>query len=325
MSRRSLAALIAGAAAAMAYYFLVARPPGFNAYLIFYLGTPAIALAFLAAGIAAWLRWPSSRLGLLFSIAGYLYLLPALNYLNDAPAFTLREPGHSLLRRRPGSPGPGLAHREAPLPVRARGGRGRIRHRGRLQRAQHDVLGSRLQRLLRRVPGQPAARPRVPAGLGCRQRDHRRGQRRAHRHPGDPDHPALAVGARLVAAGHGAAGVDRPGDRRGVPGQQRHRAVPPAADGQPDRQRVGPAGGPARPGAVRDQHGARPDGTRRARHRDRRPGTGRATGPAQGHAGPGAGRFDPAARVPGRGTASPIPRAWRWTRRSRIRGGRWSR
>jgi hypothetical protein len=89
MSRRSLAALIAGAAAAMAYYFLVARPPGFNAYLIFYLGTPAIALAFLAAGIAAWLRWPSSRLGLLFSIAGYLYLLPALNYLNDAPAFTL--------------------------------------------------------------------------------------------------------------------------------------------------------------------------------------------------------------------------------------------
>jgi len=89
MSRRSLAGLIAGAAAAMAYYFLVARPPGFNAYLIFYLGTPAIALAFLAAGIAAWLRWPSSRLGLLFSIAGYLYLLPALNYLNDAPAFTL--------------------------------------------------------------------------------------------------------------------------------------------------------------------------------------------------------------------------------------------
>ena len=88
MSRRARAGLIAGAAAAMAYYFLVARPPGFNAYLIFYLGTPAIALAFLAAGIAAWLRWPSSRLGLLFSIAGYLYLLPALNYLNNAPAFT---------------------------------------------------------------------------------------------------------------------------------------------------------------------------------------------------------------------------------------------
>jgi hypothetical protein len=152
MSRRSLAALIAGAAAAMAYYFLVARPPGFNAYLIFYLGTPAIALAFLAAGIAAWLRWPSSRLGLLFSIAGYLYLLPALNYLNDAPAFTL---GNLAV---PFS-GAALAHlglawpTGKPLPVRARGGHRRIRHRGRLQRAQHDVLGSRLQWLLRRVPG----------------------------------------------------------------------------------------------------------------------------------------------------------------------------
>ena len=89
MSRRSLAALIAGAAAAMAYYFLVARPPGFNAYLIFYLGTPAIALAFLAAGIAAWLRWPSSRLGLLFSIVGYLTLLPALDYLDDSAGFTI--------------------------------------------------------------------------------------------------------------------------------------------------------------------------------------------------------------------------------------------
>jgi hypothetical protein len=67
VSRRSRAGLIAGGAAAMACYFLVARPPGPNAYLIFYLGTPAIALAFLAAGIAAWIRWPSSRLGLLLA------------------------------------------------------------------------------------------------------------------------------------------------------------------------------------------------------------------------------------------------------------------
>ncbi len=49
MNRRGLAGLVAGAAVAMACYFLVARPPGFNAYLIFYLGTPAIALSFLAA------------------------------------------------------------------------------------------------------------------------------------------------------------------------------------------------------------------------------------------------------------------------------------
>ena len=89
MSRRLLAGLIAGAAAGMAYYFLVARPPGLNSYLIFYLGPPAIALSFLAAGIAAWLRWPSSPLGLLFTIVGYLTLLPALDYLNNPVAFTL--------------------------------------------------------------------------------------------------------------------------------------------------------------------------------------------------------------------------------------------
>ena len=89
MSRRSLAALIAGAAAAMACYFLVARPPGPNAYLIFYLGTPAVALAFLAAGLAAWLRWPGSRLGLLFSLVGYFTVLPALDYLDNSAGFTI--------------------------------------------------------------------------------------------------------------------------------------------------------------------------------------------------------------------------------------------
>jgi signal transduction histidine kinase len=86
---RRRAWLLAGAAAAaMGYYFAVARAPGPNGYLIFYLGTPAVALAFLAAGVAAWLRWPSSRLGLLFSLVGYLDLLPALNYLDNSPSFT---------------------------------------------------------------------------------------------------------------------------------------------------------------------------------------------------------------------------------------------
>jgi signal transduction histidine kinase len=89
MSRRSLTGLIAAAVAATAGYFLVARPPGISSYLVFYLGTPAVAAAFLAAGIAAWLRWPSSRLGLLFSLVGYLTLLPALDYLNDAAGFTI--------------------------------------------------------------------------------------------------------------------------------------------------------------------------------------------------------------------------------------------
>jgi hypothetical protein len=61
VSRRALAWLIAGAVAATACYFLVARPPGNASYLIFYLGTPAVAVAFLAAGLAVWLRWPGCR------------------------------------------------------------------------------------------------------------------------------------------------------------------------------------------------------------------------------------------------------------------------
>ena len=96
MSRRALAWLIAGAVAATACYFLVARPPGPNAYLIFYLGTPAVAVAFLAAGLAAWLRWPGSRLGLLFSLVGYFTLLPALDYLDNPAGFTIGNAAVSL-------------------------------------------------------------------------------------------------------------------------------------------------------------------------------------------------------------------------------------
>ena len=35
-----------------------------------------VGLSFMVAGIAAWQRWPASRLGLLFTIVGYLYLVP---------------------------------------------------------------------------------------------------------------------------------------------------------------------------------------------------------------------------------------------------------
>ena len=96
MSRRALAWLIAGAAAATACYFLVARPPGNASYLVFYLGTPAVGVAFLAAGLAAWLRWPSSRLGLLFSLVGYFTLLPALDYLDNSAGFTIGNAAVSL-------------------------------------------------------------------------------------------------------------------------------------------------------------------------------------------------------------------------------------
>ena len=46
-------------------------------------------MAFLAASLAAWLRWPGSRLGLLFSLVGYFTLLPALDYLDDSAGFTI--------------------------------------------------------------------------------------------------------------------------------------------------------------------------------------------------------------------------------------------
>ncbi len=49
-----------------------------------------IGLSFLVAGIAAYARWPASRLGLLFTVAGYLYLLPyILVNLANPVAFTL--------------------------------------------------------------------------------------------------------------------------------------------------------------------------------------------------------------------------------------------
>ena len=49
-----------------------------------------IGLSFLVAGIAAWQRWPTSRLGLLFTIVGYLYLVPyILVNLANPVAFTI--------------------------------------------------------------------------------------------------------------------------------------------------------------------------------------------------------------------------------------------
>jgi len=89
MSRRLRAALIAGAAAAMICFVWSGRPwPA--PYLPFFISTAVIGLSFLVAGIAAWSRWPASRLGLLFTIVGYAYLLPAtLRNLPNPLAFTI--------------------------------------------------------------------------------------------------------------------------------------------------------------------------------------------------------------------------------------------
>jgi signal transduction histidine kinase len=89
VSRRLLAVLIAGAIAAAGSLAWSGWPPS-SGYLPILICYEVIGLSFLAAGIAAWARWPASRLGLLFSIAGYLYLLPYLlvNLANPV-AFTI--------------------------------------------------------------------------------------------------------------------------------------------------------------------------------------------------------------------------------------------
>jgi signal transduction histidine kinase len=89
VSRWRLAALIAGAAGAAGGLAWASWPPhsGYGPFLICY---EVIGLSFLVAGIAAWLRWPGRRLGLLFGVAGYLYLLPyLLTNLANPVAFTI--------------------------------------------------------------------------------------------------------------------------------------------------------------------------------------------------------------------------------------------
>jgi signal transduction histidine kinase len=88
MSRR-LAVLTAGAIAAAGSLAWSGWPPHSD-YLPILICYEVIGLSFLVAGIAAWARWPASRLGLLFTIAGYLYLVPyILVNLANPVAFTI--------------------------------------------------------------------------------------------------------------------------------------------------------------------------------------------------------------------------------------------
>jgi signal transduction histidine kinase len=89
VSRRSLAALAAAAILAVtaqiaAMYADRPFPP-----LIVTVISAAIGASFLLAGLAAWRRWPASRLGLLFTITGYAWLLPSLSDLPYALPFTI--------------------------------------------------------------------------------------------------------------------------------------------------------------------------------------------------------------------------------------------
>jgi signal transduction histidine kinase len=89
MSRRLRAILIAGAVAMVAYEIVVSYVPGPPPELIFVITNAAVGLSFLVAGIAAWQRWPASRLGLLFTIVGYAWLLPQVGQLHYALPFTI--------------------------------------------------------------------------------------------------------------------------------------------------------------------------------------------------------------------------------------------
>lgn len=75
MNRWLRAALIAGATAAVGLFVWSSWLPN-SRYVPVEISFAVVALSFMVAGIAAWQRWPSSRLGLLFTIVGYLYLVP---------------------------------------------------------------------------------------------------------------------------------------------------------------------------------------------------------------------------------------------------------
>ena len=88
MNRALRAAVIAGAITAAGCLAWAAWPPT-SQFAPILASMLVIGLSFMMAGIAAWQRWPSSRLGLLFTIVGYLYLVPyALVNLANPAAFT---------------------------------------------------------------------------------------------------------------------------------------------------------------------------------------------------------------------------------------------
>jgi signal transduction histidine kinase len=89
VTRRVPAALIAGTAAAVVFKIVVTYVPRPTPPLAWIITSSAVGLSFLAAGIAARHRRPDSRLGLLFSIVGYAWLLPNVGYLPYALTFTL--------------------------------------------------------------------------------------------------------------------------------------------------------------------------------------------------------------------------------------------
>jgi signal transduction histidine kinase len=96
MSRWLRAALIGGAIAAVGCFVWSSWPPN-SQYAPIETSFAIVALSFMVAGIAAWQRWPASRLGLLFTIVGYLYLVPyILVNLANPVAWTIGNPAEGI-------------------------------------------------------------------------------------------------------------------------------------------------------------------------------------------------------------------------------------
>jgi signal transduction histidine kinase len=92
MSRRVRAVLIAGLVAVTTFSVVTFYvnswpwPPGPAIYVI----TPTLVLlAYLTVGLIAWQRHPAERIGLLFTIVGYAWFLPALTRLHYPLPFTI--------------------------------------------------------------------------------------------------------------------------------------------------------------------------------------------------------------------------------------------
>jgi signal transduction histidine kinase len=89
MNGRLLAALAAGGIATVVCQVGVIYWHGPFPPLITTVITVSIGASFLLAGLAAWRRWPASRLGLLFTITGYAWVLPSMAHLPYALPFTI--------------------------------------------------------------------------------------------------------------------------------------------------------------------------------------------------------------------------------------------
>jgi signal transduction histidine kinase len=86
---RSGSVLVTGAGIAVAFTIFVTIASKPMPPTVWIITSSAVGLAFLAAGVAAWHRWPANKLGLLFSIVGYAWLLPNVGNLPYALTFTV--------------------------------------------------------------------------------------------------------------------------------------------------------------------------------------------------------------------------------------------